>query len=63
MYTSINNKVSPVIKEPLVWTPTAKERYETQQRQLSQKKTWDIIIQENFDWLFRKNDQLTLSNL
>ncbi len=46
------SKTYPVINEPLVWTPTAKERYSDQVRQLDQKKQWDIIIQKNFDWLF-----------
>ncbi len=45
-------KTYPVIKEPVVWTPTAKERYNDLSRQRTQKMAWDKVIQENFDWLF-----------
>lgn len=45
-------KTYPVIKEPTVWTAIAKERYNDQQRRLSQRKAWDIVIQKNFDWFF-----------
>jgi len=48
----LKTKVYPVIKEPSVWTPIAKERYQTQQRNLRQKKDWDQVIQQNFDWFF-----------
>lgn len=48
----LKSKVYPVIKEPSVWTRIAKERFDTQQRQLGQKKAWDIVIQKNFDWFF-----------
>ncbi|TYK67252.1 hypothetical protein [Colwellia echini] len=45
-------KTYPVIQEPTVWTPIAKERYDDQQSQLAQERAWDFIIQENFDWFF-----------
>jgi len=48
----LKTKTYSIIKEPNVWTPIAKERFDTQQRQLGQKKDWDIIIQKNFDWFF-----------
>ncbi len=48
----LEKKVYQVLKEPAVWTPVAKERYNDQQRRLSQEKAWDIIIQKNFDWFF-----------
>lgn len=48
----LKTKVYPVIKEPTVWTPISKERYNDQQRLLAQEKDWDIIIQKNFDWFF-----------
>ena len=48
----LKTKTYPVIKEPSVWTAIAKERFDTQQRQLGQKKAWDVVIQKNFDWFF-----------
>ncbi len=45
-------KTYPSVKEPVVWTPTAKERYNDLNRQRSQTIAWDKVIQENFDWLF-----------
>lgn len=48
----LNKKVYPVVNAPQVWTPTSKERYNDQMRQLAQEKSWDIVIQKNFDWLF-----------
>ena len=47
------NKVYPTVKEPAVWTPIAKERYNDQNRQRGQKIEWDKITQKNFDWLFK----------
>ncbi len=45
-------KIYPPIKEPAVWTPTAKERYNDLSRQRTQTIAWDKVIQENFDWFF-----------
>jgi len=46
------SKVYREVKEPSVWTPTSKERYNDQSRKLAHEKSWDIVIQKNFDWLF-----------
>ena len=49
---SLMGKTYSPIKEPTVWTPTAKERYNDLSRQRTQKMAWDKVIQENFDWFF-----------
>jgi len=49
---SFEGKKYPHIKEPVVWTPIAKERYNDLSRRRGQRIEWDIIIQKNFDWLF-----------
>ncbi len=46
-------KTYPVVKEPTVWTPISKERYDDQQRRLAQEMAWDQVIQKNFDWFFK----------
>ena len=48
----LKTKTYPEIKEPTVWTPISKERYNDQMRQRAQEKSWDVVIQDNFDWLF-----------
>ncbi|MCF6298946.1 MAG: hypothetical protein L3J01_03615 [Thiomicrorhabdus sp.] len=49
----IKNKVYPTINKPTVWTKVSKDRYETQQRHLSQMIDFDKVIQSNFDWFFK----------
>lgn len=59
-------KTYPAIKEPAVWTPTAKERYNDLSRRRSQTIAWDKVIQENFDWFFKlvgKNNMLKTTRL
>jgi hypothetical protein len=51
------DKVYPEIKEPLVWTPTAKERYNDLNRRRGQKIDWDHVTQANFDWFFKLTGQ------
>lgn len=53
----LSNKVYPTIKEPAVWTVTAEKRYQQQQSNLHQKKQWDVLIQQNFDWFFALTDK------
>ncbi len=47
------DKSYPTIKEPLVWTPTAKERYNDLSRRRGQIADWDKVKQDNFDWFFK----------
>lgn len=59
-------KTYPPIKEPAVWTPTSKERYNDLSRIRSQKMAWDNVIQKNFDWYFNlvgKDNQLKTTQL
>lgn len=59
-------KTYPPIKEPTVWTHTAKERYHDLSRQRSQTIAWDKVIQENFDWFFTlvgKDNKLKTTHL
>jgi hypothetical protein len=51
------DKVYPTTKEPLVWTPTAKERYNDLSRRRGQKIDWDHVTQDNFDWFFKLTGQ------
>lgn len=46
-------KTYPKIKEPAVWTPTSKERYNDLNRQRNQTIAWDKVTQDNFNWFFR----------
>ncbi|WP_163931696.1 hypothetical protein [Paraferrimonas sp. SM1919] len=45
-------KTYPAIKEPAVWTPTSKERYNDLNRLRRQTMDWDKVTQLNFDWFF-----------
>jgi len=59
-------KTYPPIKEPEVWTPTARERYDDLSRQRTQTIAWDKVIQQNIDWFFGlvgKQNKLTATQL
>ncbi|MEH6347564.1 MAG: hypothetical protein V7785_20885, partial [Bermanella sp.] len=49
---SFVGKTYSSIKEPAVWTPTSKERYNDLSRIRTQNIAWDKVIQENFTWYF-----------
>lgn len=49
----LKTKTYPVIPKPQVWTPTSERRYNDQLFQLNTEKSFDLVIQQNFDWLFK----------
>jgi hypothetical protein len=46
-------KIYPFIEKPAVWTVTSKQIYNDTLSRQRQKKDWDKVIQDNFDWLFK----------